>query len=225
LSYQRLLDEFLLDDVQNHTPALGLINPHFDPLLTKLFESKRQQFDYLHNRDREFTIQFVGSHWWHSDGLYREIDKLFMEGSTCAFDARIARLKLKDEYQFSNCAMGYIPRSKSANMSFTRSQIAYLRPKKFREYQTMGTKIVFALGKTVLDFHLLDTGFRFSRHADAVKHGRITLPCGLSVIPMPHPGALGIMNYLSAMGARNLSVEMQDRTFRDLVTRSLSRVA
>lgn len=205
-------------------PGLNLINPHHDRSLAKRFGIKRAQLDYLHNLDRDFSVQFVGSHWWHSAGLYKETDKPFAEQPTCAFDERLERLQLKNQYQWSNCAMGYIPRSESANTAFTKDQIRYLRPKKFLEYRAMGTKIVFALGQTVLDFHLYDTGLRFNRFADAVKHGRLSLPCGLSVIPMPHPGALGVMNYLRGMGAPTLSKDAQDEAFKNLVRKGLSSV-
>jgi uracil-DNA glycosylase len=224
VDYRNLIQDFLADDVQNHTPQLKLINPHHDPLLAPRFESKKTCLDYLHNLARDSTIQFVGSHWWHSAGLYKEHNKPFASEPTCAFDARLKRLQLKEQYQFSNCAMGYIPESEGANKAFTKSQIEYLRPKKFDEYRVMGTKIVFALGATVLDFHLYGTGFRFTRHSEAVSHSRIALPCGLIVVPMPHPGALGVMNYLREMGQKTLNQKAQDAAFMDLVGRALSTI-
>jgi hypothetical protein len=222
VSYRRLLQEFLSDDVQHHTPELNLINPHRDQHLAGKFASKKAQLDYLHDLSRDFTIQFVGSHWWHSAGLYEEINKPFSDGLTCPFDARVERLELKRQYQFSNCAMGYIPRSESANKAFTKAQIKYLRPKKFAEYRVMGTKIVFALGQTALNFHLFDIGLRFNRHSEAITHGRITLPCGLTVIPMPHPGALGVMNYLRSIGQGRLAQDAQDAAFVSLLRKALS---
>jgi uracil-DNA glycosylase len=225
VAYPNLVQDFVGDDVQRHSPRLNLINPHHDPLLARRFASKKTKLDYLHDLSRDSTIQFVGSHWWHSGGLYKETEKPFSDEPTCPFDARLKRLQLKEKYQFSNCAMGYIPRSETANKAFTTPQIKYLRPKKFDEYRVMGTQIVFALGQTVLDFHLYGTSVRFTRHCQAIKHGKLTLPCGLIVIPMPHPGALGVMNYLRSIGSGNLKQEAQDAVFIDLVKRGLTTEA
>jgi hypothetical protein len=220
MSYQTLVESFWADAVQHHSPSLQLINPHHDPLLAPLFVDKKHQLDYLYNPDRSFAIQLVGSHWWHSEGLHqiaRKGGNLQDDGlDTCPFDGRLRRLNLKASYQFSNCAMGYIPVSKTANKPFTTDQIDYMRPKKLEEYRSMGTKMVFALGKTVLDFHLRGTGIWFGSFAEAVNNGCISLPCGLVIVPMPHPGALGIMTYLRMMG-RPCDRHAQDAAFIELI--------
>ena len=211
-----LVEAFLTDNVQQHGPELKLINPHHDSRLAAKFASKRTLLDYLHNPTRDFTVQFVGSHWWHSEGLYRELDRPFYDGPTCAFDARLERLGLKERYQFSNCAMGYIPISNTANRPFTQRQIKYLHSKKLEEYRVMGTKCVFALGQTVLTFHLFGTGIRFDKFSSAINNGKITLSCGLDVVPMPHPGALGVMNYLRERQG-TLHQRAQDVAFMRLI--------
>ena len=84
VSYQQLVEIFLGDLVQSHSPELMLINPHHDPELAPLFRDQIAQLDWLHNSARDYSMQFVGSHWWHSERLYKDAarKKIFSDGST-----------------------------------------------------------------------------------------------------------------------------------------------
>jgi hypothetical protein len=219
-SYARLVSEFRADNVHRHSRHLRLHNPHYDPRIEQLILDKRSKLDWLHN-SRDFTVQFVGSHWWNLRGLYDSATVTASGGrpKPSPFDPRLERLGISRRFQLSNCALGYIPDIERATGWFTRYQIEYLRPRKFEEYRTMGTRVVFAMGSPSLKFHVHGTGKHITRFADVVDGAPIEVDDGLVVIPVPHPGAQGILNYLRARKKERLDVRAQDAEFRRLVNK------
>lgn len=120
--------------------------------------------------------------------------------------------------------MGYIPDMNRATGPFTGEQIEYLRPRKFEEYRTMGTRTVFAMGAPSLNFHVYGTGEKITAFAEAVDGEPIDLGDGFLIIPLPHPGGQGILNYLRARNKTSLNAGAQDSVFRELVNKGLRSI-
>jgi hypothetical protein len=233
MSYENLVSEFVADNVQNHGPHLRLHNPHFDERIKHPLANDRKMVDWLHDSTiKVFDVQFIGSHYSNLNWLVDEEDRIKKGRPTkvCPFDARLSRLGIKARFRLGNCALGYIPDLKGTTGYFSRQQIEYLRPKKILEYTTSGTKAVFTLGWPSLDFHLYGTGCAISKFADAVDVAPISLANGLLVIPLPHPGPQGIMNYLrwrkkaDLREKADLSEKAQDVAFRQLVNKGLDHL-
>jgi hypothetical protein len=234
MAYDDLVSAFEADNVQNHSPRLGLHNPHFDARIKHPSVNGRNMLDWQHDSIvKDFCVQFIGSHYSNLTWLVEEENRIINGRPTgeSTFDARLQRLGIKSRFRLGNCALGYLPDLEGTTGYFTPDQIKYLQPKKMGEYATSGTKVVFTLGAPSLHFHLYGTGRTILKFADAVDAGKICLSNGLLVIPLPHPGPQGIMNYLRwskavatliANGASpDRSEKAQDADFRRLVNNGL----